>query len=46
MLEKKEETTCLFSEEHVKLIKEQYDDWFNRNQLYSTEEAMVREDLL
>jgi methylmalonyl-CoA mutase N-terminal domain/subunit len=29
MLEKKDETTCLFSEEHVKLIKEQYDDWFN-----------------
>ena len=28
MLEKKDETTCLFSEEHVKLIKEQYDDWF------------------
>lgn len=29
MFKKKDETTCLFSEEHVKRIKEQYDDWFD-----------------
>jgi len=29
MLKEREESTCLFSEEHVKLIKEQYEDWFN-----------------
>ncbi|MDP7417176.1 MAG: hypothetical protein QF888_04175, partial [Desulfobacterales bacterium] len=31
MLKEREENTCLFSEEHVKLIKEQYEDWFDNN---------------
>lgn len=28
MADEKKESTCLFSEAHVKLIKERYDDWF------------------
>lgn len=29
MSEKKDEATCFFSEEHIKRIREQYDDWFH-----------------
>ncbi|MFC1859865.1 hypothetical protein ACFL9U_17820, partial [Thermodesulfobacteriota bacterium] len=31
MAEEKNEGSCLFSEEHVGLIKEKYDDWFNND---------------
>ena len=29
--ESKSPDECLFSQEHVKIIKEQYDDWFNNS---------------
>ena len=31
MAEETKETACLFSEDHVQLIKEKYDDWFNND---------------
>ena len=31
MSEETKASTCLFSEDHVKLIKESYDDWFNNS---------------
>ena len=40
MLREREETSCLFSEEHVKLIKEQYEDWF-KNCLRDSDREMA-----